>query len=113
MAQSWRRPSYISGLLFGLAVVVSCGWLVMSRPWAGQAEPASAQEPDSGSLGKPSRQSGSSNPARQSARDQFAADRDDVVFDGARTIGYLKDICKIGPRISGTDGMKKHPFEAH
>ena len=107
MAQSWRRPSYISGLFFGLAVVISCGWLVMSRPWAGQAEPASAQEPDSGSLGKPARQSGSSNPARQLARDQFAADRDDVVFDGARTIGYLKDICKIGPRISGTDGMKK------
>ena len=107
MAQSWRRPSYISGLLFGLAVVVSCGWLVMSRPWAGQAEPANAQEPDSGRLRNPARQSGSSNPARQPARDQFAADRDDVVFDGARTMGYLKDICKIGPRISGTDGMKK------
>src|SRR5437773_8477674 len=98
MAQSWRRPSYISGLFFGLAVVISCGWLVMSRPWAGQAEPASAQEPDSGRL---------RNPAGQTERDQFAADRDDVVFDGARTMGYLKDICKIGPCIIGIDGMKK------
>src|SRR5438067_13115504 len=107
MAQSWRRPSYISGLLFGLAVVVSCGWLVASRPWAGQAEPASGQETDSGRLRNPARQSGSSNPARQTERDQFAADRDDVVFDGRRTRGDLKDICKIGPLISGTDGMKK------
>ena len=22
-------------------------------------------------------------------------------------MGYLADVCKIGPRISGTDGMKK------
>src|SRR5262249_11645766 len=27
--------------------------------------------------------------------------------DSSRAMGYLKDICKIGPRISGTDGMKK------
>jgi hypothetical protein len=88
----------MSGLIFGLAVMVSCGWLVLSRPWAGQAEPANAQEPDSGR---------SRDPARQPDRDQFAADRDDVVFDGARVMGYLKEICKIGPRMSGTEGMKK------
>jgi len=34
-------------------------------------------------------------------------------------MGYLEAICKIGPRISGTDGMKqqqelvKKHFEAH
>jgi hypothetical protein len=30
-----------------------------------------------------------------------------VVIDGKRTMGYLEAICKIGPRISGTEGMKK------
>lgn len=45
-------------------------------------------------------------------RDAFAADRDaseiaTVPFDGKRALGYLEDICRIGPRISGTDGMTK------
>jgi hypothetical protein len=41
--------------------------------------------------------------------DAFAQDRggDAVAFDAKRAMGYLDDICKIGPRISGTDGMKK------
>lgn len=99
MAQSWRRPSYISGVIFGLAVLISCGWLVMSRPWTGQAEPMITQEPDSGRPGN--------SPRESKHREQFAADRDDAVFDGSRAMGYLKDICKIGPRISGSEGMKK------
>ena len=45
-------------------------------------------------------------------REAFAADRDPVPgepvpFDGERAMRYLEDICKIGPRISGTEGMKK------
>jgi hypothetical protein len=53
----------------------------------------------------------------RSTRDQFAQDRDGgdnapsdarpVVIDGKRTMGYLEAVCKIGPRISGTEGMKK------
>jgi glutaminyl-peptide cyclotransferase len=96
MAQSWRHPSYISGMIFSLAVLISCGWLVMSRPWAGQAEPPNGQE-----------QGEKSASDKKPARDQFAADRDDALFDASRAMGYLKDICKIGPRISGSDGMKK------
>ncbi len=30
-----------------------------------------------------------------------------VPFDGVRAIKYAKSLCDIGPRISGTDGMKK------
>ncbi len=40
----------------------------------------------------------------------FAADRggaSPVPFDAKRAMGYLDDICKIGPRLSGSDGMKK------
>lgn len=30
-----------------------------------------------------------------------------VPFDAARAMGYLEEICEIGPRVSGTDGMLK------
>lgn len=32
---------------------------------------------------------------------------DPVVIDGKRAMGYLKDVCDIGPRMSGTPAMKK------
>lgn len=31
----------------------------------------------------------------------------DVKFDAERSLKYLKQLCDIGPRISGSDGMKK------
>jgi hypothetical protein len=31
----------------------------------------------------------------------------DIPFNGERAYGYLKDICAIGPRVSGTPGMQK------
>jgi glutaminyl-peptide cyclotransferase len=42
----------------------------------------------------------------------FASDREvavtkPVAFDGKRAMGYLEEICDIGPRISGSDGMAK------
>ena len=30
----------------------------------------------------------------------------DIPVDGERAYGYLKDICAIGPRVCGTDGMQ-------
>jgi hypothetical protein len=74
------------GLIFVLAVSVSFGWLFISKPWMDGAEPPVSDKP---------------------ARDAFAADRDEVAFDGKRAMGYLEKLCKIGPRISGTEGMKK------
>jgi hypothetical protein len=44
-------------------------------------------------------------------RDSFAADRvsggTPVTFDSKRALGYLEAVCKIGPRQSGTEGMRK------
>jgi hypothetical protein len=41
-------------------------------------------------------------------RTDFAADRvAPAEFDGKRAMEYLRELCKIGPRISGTEGMKK------
>lgn len=54
--------------------------------------------------------------AASAGQSGFAADRDggdnaapavQIPFDGRRAIRYLEDICKIGPRISGSDGMRK------
>jgi hypothetical protein len=45
------------------------------------------------------------------AGDQFAADRPEavapVLFESARAMQYLEEVCAIGPRISSSDGMKK------
>lgn len=32
---------------------------------------------------------------------------DDIPFGGERAYGYLKQICEIGPRVSGTEGMRR------
>jgi glutaminyl-peptide cyclotransferase len=44
------------------------------------------------------------------ATDEFAQDRapaEATAFDGKRAMGYLDDICKLGPHMSGTESMKK------
>jgi len=51
--------------------------------------------------------------AQKRERVPFAADRDAapqakaVAFDGKRAMSYLEAICDIGPRMSGTAGMKR------
>jgi glutaminyl-peptide cyclotransferase len=39
----------------------------------------------------------------------------DIPFDGERAYGYLKDLCAIGPRVSGTEGMRQQQeyLQAH
>jgi hypothetical protein len=36
-----------------------------------------------------------------------ATDQKPSAFDGQRAYGYLKDLCRLGPRISGTPGMRQ------
>jgi glutaminyl-peptide cyclotransferase len=79
---------WAAGLVFVAAAVLALGGY---RVISSQAEPAAGQE-------------------RQ--RDAFAADRDPpavkpLPFDAKRAMTYLEAICKIGPRISGTEGMRK------
>src|SRR5262249_9780165 len=49
--------------------------------------------------------------ATKKSADAFAADREEAVepaaFDAKRAMDYLEALCKIGPRISGSEGMKK------
>jgi hypothetical protein len=79
------------GLLFVVATFLALGGLRWVKTAAGGVQLAGTQE-------------------RQ--RDAFAADRapataSTIPFDSQRAMGYLEAICKIGPRISGTDGMKQ------
>jgi hypothetical protein len=80
----------VFALLLGIAV------LLMWQPWSTKAEPP---------------------PQKQSASG-FAADRFPAAaaeFDAGRAMGHLAEVCKIGPRMSGTDGMKSQQdlLEAH
>ncbi len=93
----------IVGLLLLLAGVAVLGGSFMFRPGSEGAEQVPTDKP---------------------VRDAFAADRSPdafqpIPFDAVRSMGYLRDICKIGPRMSGSEGMKqqqqllrKH-FESH
>jgi hypothetical protein len=74
----------------GISIVlvsVLLGSLLMLRPWDGKAG------------------------TTQRGKDAFAADREGpaepAAFDGKRAMSYLEALCKIGPRQSGTEGMKK------
>ncbi len=50
-------------------------------------------------------------PGEKKKPDGFAADRPGAAkpapFDAKRAMGYLEALCKIGTRMSGTEGMKK------
>jgi hypothetical protein len=76
-------------VLLCLLALVTLGTLLLMNPFPPNAE---------------------ANPTKKDQREEFAADRDGggaVPFDTKRALGYLKDVCAIGPRISGTEGMKK------
>ncbi len=91
----------LAGVVLVLTVLAASGWYIMSRTPPGNAEPP-----------------------QNKSRDEFAADRapaaaKPVAFDGDRAMKYLEAVCKIGPRMSGTEGMKKQQelltkhFEGH
>ncbi len=76
--------------LGALGVLAALFVLLMYQPWSSNAQTTRAP------------------------RDSFASDRaggdpdvKPITIDGKRTMGYLEEVCKIGPRISGTEGMKK------
>jgi hypothetical protein len=80
-----------------IALIVGVVGLFVWQPWVSKAEPP---------------------PAERRPADGFASDRFPevtVAFDSSRAMKYLEDICKIGPRMCGTDGMKTQQdlLEAH
>ena len=65
-----------------VAVAIASGCFVMSKPAA-------------------------TDPEGETPQDKEADAARGVGFDGKRAMGYLEEVCKIGPRISGSEGMKK------
>lgn len=54
--------------------------------------------------------SNSATVAQDTKKDRFAQDQviempNPIAFDGERAMSYLRKLCDIGPRISGSDGM--------
>jgi peptidase M28-like protein len=84
-----------------MAALVLCagGIVLLIKPWEGNAQPPLEQ------------------------RTQFAEDRagagKTIAFDKDRALGYIKQICALGTRISGSQGMAKQQellkkqFEQH
>jgi glutaminyl-peptide cyclotransferase len=86
----WAKGWMVGGGLgFVLLAIVAIVWLNMFNHWSNGAEPPGKKKGD------------------EFASDRDASATDPVAFDGKRAMGYLEAICKIGPRISGSDGMKK------
>jgi glutaminyl-peptide cyclotransferase len=93
---SRSRVSYVllaSGacLAAGVLVALASGWLTMPTAGARNFDPSEAEEQE---------------------RTPFAGDRaapevPAVAFDGKRALDYLKRVCDIGPRISGSAGMQR------
>jgi hypothetical protein len=82
-------PRLLVGSILVLAAFLALGNYGMRRPQPDKPEAPVTQEPQ---------------------RDQFAADRDSATpptFDAKRAMGYLEAICKLGPRVSSSEGMKK------
>jgi glutaminyl-peptide cyclotransferase len=79
-----RRRGLFRALIAGLVIGVLVGGFFLMHALSGKAEPPPGKT-------------------------EFAAERPgaDVSFDAKRAMGYLEDICKIGTRISGSEGMKK------
>ena len=80
-----------AALAAGAVFAVASGWLTMATAGARGATLSVDEEQES---------------------DQFAADRaapvaDPIALDGKRALSYLKSVCDIGPRISGSAGMKE------
>ena len=87
----------VGAVLVAAGVGVPMWWLTTSR---------SAPEPEKATLPE-FKEPDDKPPAKKT---EFAVGNDkaaDVKFDGAQAVKYVKQLCDIGPRVSGTEGMKK------
>jgi hypothetical protein len=103
--------------LFLPALVVTVAWGVVSLASGCGHRPSgqeTGEEPDAEEVERFARAAqGADEEAepQERGRTAFAADRTPaarpVQLDGKRAMGYLKEVCAIGPRMSGTSGMRR------
>jgi glutaminyl-peptide cyclotransferase len=78
----------------GVALALLCGWAAMEMRGVG----TTSAEPQ-----PPVRQRGDVGGGPQAT----SAPIQPVPFDGKRALDHIRDLCKLGPRISGSEGMRK------
>jgi hypothetical protein len=96
-----------------MAVLITLGWFLVptSESKDGKPDPRNPEtEPRTPFAAD--RADGPGNAPGRPGRSEFAAGRGGeaaaaVPFDGRRAMGYLKDICDLGPRQCGSRGMKR------
>jgi glutaminyl-peptide cyclotransferase len=106
---SGHAPSLLASPMVtaAFAGVVGLGLVfLVASSWSGNANsPSPGTQPD---VNPQPAADGDKGLADKKDRSDFAADRaGPIEFDAKRAMGYLRDLCKIGARISGTEGMKK------
>lgn len=85
----------MSRLAIGICIVAILGVVLVCRVvWGPHPASAEPQTPP------------------EAPRDAFAQDREPetiprFAFDGRRAMSYLEEVCRLGPRISGSEGMRK------
>jgi hypothetical protein len=99
--------SHVTGWAIGAVVVVAAG-IGIPVWWMGESRPQAAPETPLPELPDAS----SPAPADPPKKTEFATGTDapkapEVKFDQERALKYVKQLCDIGPRVSGTDAMKK------
>ena len=104
--------SRTTGLILAGVAIAGLAVGLVWQPWAAVADPGR----DPFAAGRPPGPDTPDTPGERTpmARDQFGQDRAGppaaaavpIPFDGDRAMTYLKDLCAIGPRVSGTPGMK-------
>jgi hypothetical protein len=88
-------------LVVGCCVLLSLGSLFMAPSGQEPREPPpSTPKTDRVPAQDPA-------PSARPAASNFAADRQASLFDSARAMKYLEELCRIGPRISGSPGMER------
>ena len=96
-----KRWGIIASVVLVVSLAAVCGFAMY------QSGSKKSSGPDARDAEKP----GEDQPGARKSGDGFASDRPGAAkpaaFDGKRAMEYLEAICKIGPRMSGTDGMKK------
>jgi glutaminyl-peptide cyclotransferase len=90
-----RRTTLVSSL-----TVLAAGLLLVILFNFGKPESGAGQKPESGAAQEGTRRT------RAPLRNKELR-LDDIPFNGERAFEHLKEICEIGPRISGTEGMRK------
>jgi hypothetical protein len=90
----WIMAGLLAVVVVGAAVAVPFWWLTPS-PGTGAETPQLPEMPDDG------------QPKKTEFGTGAAQAPVEIKFDGERAMKYLKQLCDIGPRVSGTDGMAK------